>query len=149
MTGAFGSSLADYSGTIPGLLDRAAERDPGGTWLRTDDVTMTFGEAAGRVARLAEELADAGLGHGDLVMLTARTTPPYLLAWLALASLGAVTVPVNPASAAAELGGLLRQVQPRAVLTDPGLRSVLDEAAWLAGRAASGSRRGQLFWMCR
>ncbi len=107
MTGAFGSSLADYSGTIPGLLDQAAERDPGGIWLRTDDVTMTFGAAAERVAGLAEELAEAGLRHGDLVMLTARTMPAYLLAWLALASLGAVTVPVNPASAVAELGGLL------------------------------------------
>ncbi|MGI9009370.1 MAG: AMP-binding protein [Streptosporangiaceae bacterium] len=129
MTGAFGSSLAYYSGTIPGLLERAAERDPGGVWLRTDDLSLTFGQAADRVAGLAGELAEAGLGHGDLVMLTARTTPPYLLAWLALASLGAVTVPVNPASAAAELDGLLRQVQPRAVLTDAGLRSVLDEAA--------------------
>ena len=133
MTGAFGSSLADYSGTIPGLLERAAERDPGGVWLRTDELALTFGEAAGRAAGVAQELAEAGLGHGDLVMLTARTTPEYLLAWLALASLGAVTVPVNPASAAAELGGLLRQVRPRAVLTDAGLRSVLDEAAGRPG----------------
>ena len=129
MTGAFGTTVADYTGTIPGLLERAAERDPGGIWLRTDDLQLTFAETAGRVAGVAAELAEAGIGHGDLVMLTARTTPEYLLSWLALAALGAVTVPVNPASAAAELGGLLRQVRPRAVLTDPGLYPVLDEAA--------------------
>ena len=129
MTGAFGSTVADYAGTIPGLLERAADRDPGGIWLRTDDLQLTFAETAGRVAGVAAELAEAGIGHGDLVVLTARTTPEYLLSWLALAALGAVTVPVNPASAPAELGGLLRQVRPRAVLTDPGLYQVLDEAA--------------------
>jgi len=36
MTSAFGTSLADYQGTIPRLVDRAAERDPGRVWLRTD-----------------------------------------------------------------------------------------------------------------
>ena len=129
MTGAFGTTVADYAGTIPGLLERAAQRDPGGIWLRTDDLQLTFAETAGRVSGVAAELAEAGIGRGDLVVLTARTTPEYLLSWLALAALGAVTVPVNPASAAAELGGLLRQVRPRAVLTDPGLYQVLDEAA--------------------
>ena len=129
MTGAFGMTVADYAGTIPGLLERAAERDPGGIWLRTDDLQLTFAETAGRVAGVATELAEAGIGRGDLVVLTARTTPEYLLSWLALTALGAVTVPVNPASAPAELGGLLRQVRPRAVLSDPGLYQVLDEAA--------------------
>ena len=55
-------------------------------WLRTDEGTLTFGGAAGQVARLAERLRDAGVGRGDLVVVTARTTPPYLLCWLALAS---------------------------------------------------------------
>jgi len=118
--GAFGSTVAEYSGTIPGLLERAAERDAGGTWLRTDDVTLTFGQAAARVGAVAAELADAGIGHGDLVMMTARTTPECLFAWLGLAAVGAVTVPVNPASSPAELAGLLRQVRPKGLLTDIG-----------------------------
>ena len=63
-------------------------------------------------------LRERGIGHGDLVVLTARTTPPYLLAWLALTSLGAIAVPTNPASTDVELRGLLGQTQPRAVITD-------------------------------
>ncbi len=118
-----------YTGTIPGLLDQAAQRDPGGIWLRTDELTLTFAEATGRVCGVAAELREAGIGHGDLVVLTARTTPEYLLSWLALAWIGAVTVPVNPASTPAELTGLVRQVQPRAVLTDPGLPHVGDAVA--------------------
>jgi crotonobetaine/carnitine-CoA ligase len=118
MTGAFGTSLADYTGTIPRLLERAAERDPDTTWLRTDDLTLTFAQAAGQVAAIALDMAERGIGHGDLVMLTARTTPPYLLSWLAVTALGSISVPVNPASTPAELAGLVGQVQPKAILTD-------------------------------
>jgi carnitine-CoA ligase len=121
MTGAFGTSLADYAGTIPGLVEQAAERDPNGIWLRTDDLALTFAEAAGRIAAVAAELGERGIGRADLVMLTARTTPEYLFSWLALAALGAITVPVNPASTPAELAGLVSQVRPSAVLTDPGI----------------------------
>src|SRR5262252_7338503 len=133
MTARFGASLADYQGTIPRLLDRAAERDPGGIWLRTDDLQLTFGQATERVGGAATALADAGIGRGDLVMLTARTTPDYLLSWLALTALGAVTVPVNPASSAAELAGLTGQVQPKAVLTDPALYPALSGADLVSG----------------
>ena len=109
--------------TIPGLLSAAAARDPHGIWLRTDEGTLTFAGAAAQVARLAERLAEAGVRRGDLVVVTARTTPPYLLCWLALAALGAVTVPTDPKSTADELAGLLAQVQPRVVVTDAALRA--------------------------
>jgi acyl-CoA synthetase (AMP-forming)/AMP-acid ligase II len=80
------------------------------------------------VARLGERLRDTGVGHGDLVVVTARTTPAYVLCWLALASLGAVTVPTDPAGTLAELTGLLRQVEPRAIITDAALRPHVVEA---------------------
>jgi carnitine-CoA ligase len=121
-----------YSGTIPRLLAAAAARDPDGTWLRTDETTLTFAEAAGSVAGLADALRSAGIRRGDLVVLTARTTPPYLLCWLALAALGAVSVPVNPRSAPAELAGIVRQVTPRAVISDPGLAGLVQELPGIA-----------------
>jgi crotonobetaine/carnitine-CoA ligase len=126
------TGLPAYSGTIPRLLAAAADRDPDRTWLRTDDVAMTFAEAAALAGALAEVLRSAGIRRGDLVMTTARTTPPYLLCWLALAALGAVTVPVNPRSAPAELTGLARQVEPRALITDAGLAELV-EGAGVAG----------------
>ncbi len=119
---------SQYSGTIPRLLAAAAARDPDGIWLRTDDTTLTFAGAASRVAGLARSLGSAGVRRDDLVLVTARTTPPYLLCWLALASLGAVTVPVNPRSAPAELAGLVAQVPPRALITDAGLGALVDAA---------------------
>jgi crotonobetaine/carnitine-CoA ligase len=56
-------------------------------------------------------------------VLTARTTPDYLLAWLAVTALGAIAVPCNPASTPAELAGLLEQVRPRLVISDAELRA--------------------------
>ncbi len=116
------------SRTIPELLSDAADRDPGGIWLRTDDGSLTFGGARAQVAATAAELRSLGIRHGDLVMTTARTTPPYLICWLALACLGAVTVPVNPRSAPGELAGLVHQTQPRALITDAGLASLVADA---------------------
>ncbi len=104
--------------TIPELLTAAARRDPDGVWLRTDDGTLSFGGAAGQVAALSARLQALGVRHGDLVVLTTRTTPPYLLSWLALTGLGAVTVPTDPAGTSEELAGLLGQVRPPFVVTD-------------------------------
>ena len=123
--------------TIPEVLADAARRDPDGTWLRTDEGSLTFGGAAAQVAITVLALRDAGVRHGDLVLVTARTTGAYLLCWLALATLGAVTVSANPRSTPAELSGLARQTSPRAIITDPGLASLVSEAD-VAGRAAVG-----------
>ena len=121
--------------TIPGLLTAAAERDPAGVWLRTDDGTLTFADAAGQVALLAERLTEEGVRRGDLVVVTTRTTPPYLLCWLALASLGAVSVPTDPSARPEELAGLVGQVRPRHLVTDRSLLPLVQDAA-AAGAAA-------------
>jgi carnitine-CoA ligase len=121
--------LSQYAGTIPRLLAAAADRDPDGIWLRSDDTApLTFAGAVARVAAMAQALRTAGLRRGDLALVTARTTPPYLLCWLALTSLGAVAVTVNPRSAPAELAGIARQVTPRALITDQGLAGLVDAA---------------------
>jgi crotonobetaine/carnitine-CoA ligase len=120
--------LAAYTGTIPRLLAAAADRNPTGTWLRSDAGSLTFAGTAAAAALTAQALADAGVRPGDRVIVTARNTPPYLITWLALASLGAITVAVNPAGSAAELAGLLHQVRPRAVVTDPALADLVTQA---------------------
>src|SRR5215467_14973193 len=80
----------DYSGTIPRLLTAAADRNSGGIWLRSDEGTLTFAGAVAAVGATAAALQSAGARKGDLIMLTAATTPPYLLCWLAVTTLGAV-----------------------------------------------------------
>ncbi len=117
------------SRTIPQVLADAAARDPDGVWVRSDEGTLSFAGALKQVAAAAQRLRDAGAGHGDLVMVTARTTPEYLICWLALTSLGAVVVSVNPRSAPAELAGLARQTRPHALITDAGLGALVSQAS--------------------
>jgi crotonobetaine/carnitine-CoA ligase len=112
--------------TIPQLLSAAAARDPDGTWLRADGTELTFSAAAAAVGGRAVALRAHGVNRGDLVALTARATPAYLLTWLAITSLGAIAVPMNPESSPAEFAGLLGQTRPVAVVTDGQLRSRLD-----------------------
>jgi crotonobetaine/carnitine-CoA ligase len=112
--------------TIPAQLTAAAERDPDGVWLRTDEGQLTFGEAYRSVAAAAERLSALGVRRGDLVLVTARTTTPYVITWLALASMGALTVPTNPRSAPPELRGLAQQTRPRLVVSDAGLRDLVE-----------------------
>src|SRR5580693_1042132 len=116
------------SRTIPQVLADAATRDPDGIWVRSDEGTLSFAGALGQVTTAARGLRDAGAGHGDLVMVTARTTPEYLICWLALTALGAVVVSVNPRSAPAELAGLAQQTRPRALITDAGLAALVSQA---------------------
>jgi carnitine-CoA ligase len=114
-----------YTGTIPGLLAAAAARDGDGIWLRSDHGTLTFGGTVAAVGLAAEALRAAGARKGDLIMVTARTTPPYLLCWLALTTLGAVAVAVNPRSSPAELAGLISQVRPSLLICDAGLADLV------------------------
>ena len=128
----------EYTGTIPRLLATAADRDSDGIWLRSDEGTLTFAGAVAAVGRSAAALQAAGAGQGDLIMLTAATTPTYLLCWLAVTSLGAVAVAVNPRGSAAELAGLIRQVRPRLLVTDDSLAGLVESAR--LGDPADGDR---------
>ena len=123
--------------TIPEVLSDAAGRHGDTTWIRSDEGSLSFGAALAQTAATARALHDAGVRHGDLVLVTLRTTPSYLLCWLALASIGAVTVSANPRSSPAELAGLAHQTSPRALITDADLYPLIAEAG-VAGQPALG-----------
>jgi crotonobetaine/carnitine-CoA ligase len=117
--------------TVPQLLVDAAGRDPDGGWLHSDDAELTFAEAAAAVGGRAVMLGEHGVARGDRVLLTARTTPAYLLTWLAITSMGAIVVSTNPASTRAELAGLIRQTRPRAIVTDTELGALIEHPSVL------------------
>ena len=127
--------------TIPELFDAAADAVPDKDWLFWEDERYTYAEAAARVGTAAAAVADAGIGHGDLVLATARNEPAYLFTWLAVTRLGAIFVPVNPTGSTQELAGLAAQCAPRLVVTDAALagafagHALLDIAELAAARA--------------
>jgi carnitine-CoA ligase len=111
--------------TIPLLFRRTVEQVPDKTWLLASDGTrLTYGQALARLERAASWFRGAGIGTGDRVLVTARTTPDYLLTWLALMEVGAVEVAVNPAGTSAEWAGFIDQVAPRLIVSDPEVTAV-------------------------
>jgi carnitine-CoA ligase len=128
--------------TIPELLDEAAETHSERVWLRTDDGALSFGQTQAQVARAIAAFEAVGIRKGDLVAVTARTTAPYLLVWLALTSMGAIAITVNPESPAAELDGLLAQTSPKLLVSDDNVADFVSD--WTTTVAAAGPVAGRV-----
>lgn len=123
--------------TIPELFEAAVERSASRSWLTYEDSTYTYGRAHERIAATAAALVELGVKRGTPVLATTRNSPEYLLAWLALMRLGAILLPVNPESSAAELAGFAGQLHPDVVVTDRALRGVVADGV---ADAAPGAR---------
>ncbi len=82
---------------VGALLAAAAEAWPDRPVLELfdDGETITYAELDSRVSRAASALAGVGVGHGDHVGIMVHTSSHYPVTWLALARIGAVTVPIN------------------------------------------------------
>ncbi len=114
--------------TIPLLLRAAADDVPGKEWLHSDEGVLTFGGALDRVQRAAGALRASGIRAGDRVLVTPRNTADYLLSWFALMEVGAIQVPINPKSTAAEVAGFVHQVAPALIVTDAALATTVRDA---------------------
>jgi long-chain acyl-CoA synthetase len=103
-------------------LDRAGRDDPQRPALGTGSrVLRTYGEAAGRVARLAGALRRFGLNPGDRVAIVAQNSPDYLEALYAIWHSGLAAVPVNAKLHGAEQGYILEQSGARLCFASDGL----------------------------
>lgn len=76
-------------------LDRAALLAPDVEAVVTVEERITFGELAAEVARIRAALVARGIGRGDRVGLCLGNGPRWVALFVALGSVGAVTVPVN------------------------------------------------------
>ena len=107
-----------------------------------DGETLSYGETARRVRRVAAMLHGLGVRRGSHVALMLATCSRYPLTWLALASLGAVTVPVNNTYTARELDFMLRDSRAEWLVIDHDLLPVLEAieggASLAAGRVVVG-----------
>jgi carnitine-CoA ligase len=131
--------------TIPAHFRRAVDAAADSTWLLAGERSYSYAEAQHHIERAAGGLRAAGVGPGDMVLVTARNTPEYLLSWLALMEVGAVQVPVNPKSSQSELAGFIEQVTPKLVVTDDDLAPHVEAAVAVAGVSVAGADVGELF----
>ncbi len=80
--------------------------------------TTTYGELRQQVGAFRGGLAAAGVGVDDRVAIIVGNSPHFVVAYLATVGLGAVAVPLNPASPGPELQSELEVVGARVVVVD-------------------------------
>ncbi|HWG15020.1 MAG TPA: acetoacetate--CoA ligase [Streptosporangiaceae bacterium] len=106
---------------------RTARTDPGRTALihRAEDCaggTLSYGELAAEVARIAAGLRAAGVGTGDRVAGLLPNGPHAVIALLAAASLGAVWSSSSPDFGPASVIDRFAQIEPTVLIAVPGYR---------------------------
>lgn len=95
-----------------------AEARPQDTALVHGDARIANAELLDRVERLAAGLTAQGIGPGDPVALLLGNDPAFVTAFLALAGLGAIVVPVNPGFKQQELEFTFASCGIRGVVSD-------------------------------
>lgn len=113
--------------TIAGTLRATARRVPHREALVFGDRRYTYAELDAQVDRVAGVLADQGLGKGDRIALMAVNSDRFVIAFYACHRLGAILVPINPASAAPELTYLLRDSGASVLVFDPVVADVVTQ----------------------
>jgi carnitine-CoA ligase len=108
------------------LLEERTEAYPERTALVYEDgdgnvSERTYAELAAEVRRCARGLEERGVARGDRVVVHLRNCPEVLVAWFAIARLGAVFVPSNVANTAGELVHILSVSKAKLAITEPAL----------------------------
>ncbi|CAN5756117.1 long-chain fatty acid--CoA ligase [soil metagenome] len=93
---------------LPEVVAEAARRFADrAAFVAADGWPLTYAELHRASGEAAAGLARHGVGEGDTVALVLPSTPDYVVAYLALAKLGAVTAGVNPRLTPAERAAAL------------------------------------------
>ncbi len=95
--------------------------------------TLTYGQLADAVDRVAAGLAQRGLRKGDVVAMDSPNLPEYAVAFLGVARAGGVVTTLNPLFTADEVSRQLSDARARFLITVP----ALVEKAQAAARASA------------
>ncbi len=95
------------------ILSEHSRRWAGRTAAVDGPVRLTYAELQGRVVRLANALAEHGIGQGDRILWLGQNSVRLLEAILAAARVGAIVCPANWRQSPAELALLIADCDPR------------------------------------
>ncbi len=113
---------------IADLLHRTAARRPDHRAFVHDGGVDTFAELDAIVTRVANALAERGVGKGDRVVMFSHNHRDYLVYYFALARLGAISVPANFMLNADELAYIVDHSQPVGYVVEDALADTLGQA---------------------
>ena len=100
------------------LADIVGGHDGTQVAIVTADARTTYAELEAAVSHARGGLRSLGLGAGDRVALVCSNGLPFVVSYLAVLGIGAVAIPLNPASPGAELTRELGAVAATAAVVD-------------------------------
>ncbi|MCX5077887.1 amino acid adenylation domain-containing protein [Streptomyces sp. NBC_00424] len=100
------------------LVREHALRSPAAVAVESSGSVLTFAGLWHRTLVIADALAEAGVGPGDRVVVRADRTPGVIAAALAVMTLRAVYVPVDPTHPAERIATVLAACAPAALVHD-------------------------------
>jgi len=114
------------------LLANLAEETPEAPALLHGERTISFAELHEQSLRVAQGLADLGVGPADRVALWLPNVPAYLFLYFACTRLGAIAVAVNTRFRAVEVADIVGRSGAKVLACAPGFRRI-DFLSILAG----------------
>ncbi len=115
--------------TVGAVTRQFARIEPSKRALLDGERSLTYAELDRQADALASALLRQGLQRGEVVCTYLPNSIDYVVVVLAVARSGAIFSPINPRYKAFEVAAMLRQAQPRVVLTTRALDPVLRAAA--------------------
>ena len=114
--------------TIGDLLRRSALRHPDKPAIVYRDLRQTYAELDDTVNRTASALIERGVGRGDRIAILSHNSHGFVVGYLALAKLGAISVPVNFMLGPGEVAYILDHSGARGLIAEDQLCATADRA---------------------
>lgn len=114
------SKIPDIEPRLPALIAHCARQYPEHEFIVQDDDRMTYGQAIERSSILARHMLAAGVGKGTRVGILFPNGTEFLVAWLAVARIGAVVVPISTLSKGAEILRTARHADLHLIISTDG-----------------------------
>src|SRR5436309_12017935 len=108
------------------MLSHGADRHPENVAVVFRDVSLTYRELEALTNRFARALLALGVAKGDRVCVLAPNCPEYLIAFYAIARVGAVASPMNPSYREREIEYQLNDTEAVAIVVHHSLVSLVD-----------------------
>jgi fatty-acyl-CoA synthase len=114
--------------TIGDLLRRSALRHPDKPAIVYRDVRQAYAELDDTVNRTASALIERGVGKGDPIAILSHNSHGFVVGYLALARLGAISVPINFMLSPGEVAYILDHSGAHGVIAEDQLCATADRA---------------------
>src|SRR5436309_10185824 len=116
------------------MLSHGADRHPENVAVVFRDVSLTYRELEALTNRFARALAALGVARGDRVCVLSPNCPEYIIAFYAIARVGAVASPMNPSYREREIEYQLNDTEAVAIVVHSDLVGLV---ATVRGRTPS------------